>query len=86
MEGMARRGGRCVGEDLYEFEPSCLGSEACSVPRNALVRTDGGPTCGWVCKPGYYRDTMAGFMDQCRPCLGGSGSTRGDDDEPWSCE
>ena len=86
VEGMARRGGACVGEDLYEFEPSCLGSEACSVPRNALVRTDGGPTCGWVCQAGYYRDTMAGFMDQCRPCLGGSGRTRGDDDEPWSCE
>jgi hypothetical protein len=86
VEGMARRGGACVGEDLYEFEPSCLGSEACSVPRNALVRTDGGPTCGWVCKPGHYRDTSAGFLDQCRPCLGGSGRTRGDDDEPWSCE
>ena len=87
VEGMARRGGECVGEDLYEFEPSCLGSEACSVPRDALIRTDGGPTCGWVCRPGHYRDTRAGFLDQCRPCLlPGADRTRGDDDEPWSCE
>lgn len=86
LPGMARRAGVCVGEELYEFESSCLGSEACSVPRNAEVRTDGGPTCGWQCLAGHYRDTRAGFLDQCRPCLGGSGRTRGDDDEPWSCE
>lgn len=86
VEGMSRRGGECVGEDLYEFESSCLGSEACSVPRNAAVRANGGAACAWLCNAGYYRDTRAGFLDQCRPCLVGQARTAGDDDEPWSCE
>lgn len=85
-DGMVRRAGACVADGPYErFDEACLAG-TCRLPRNAQARLDDAETCGWVCNAGYYRDTRAGFMDQCRACLIGLGRTRGDDDEPWSCE
>lgn len=89
LDGLARRDGGCVGESFYEFEACPKGS--CTLPGNA-VRLPGTDACRWACNVGYYRDTLAGFADQCRPCLVPRGSqpiawrTRGDDDSPWSCE
>jgi len=95
VHGMTRRAGRCVGEALYEFDGPggagdallCAG-EACKVPPNAVRYAGDGIACRWYCNAGYYRDTRAGFLSQCRRCLVGMGSnrTRGDDDSPWSCE
>jgi hypothetical protein len=84
LAGLVRKGGRCVAEDLFRFEDACVLDGACSVPANARVTT--GYACAWECNAGYYRDSLAGFASQCRPCLIGSGRTRGDDDSPWSCE
>ena len=84
LAGLVRKGGQCVAEDLFRFEDACVLDGACSVPANARVTT--GYACAWECNAGYYRDSLAGFASQCRPCLVGSGRTRGDDDSPWSCE
>ena len=86
LDGLSRRGGACVGERLYDFEENrlCAGGSSCALPGNAgLVQAE---TCGWACNTGYYRDTLAGFQDQCRPCKSTGTRTRGDDDQPWSCE
>jgi hypothetical protein len=86
VHGMIRgQGGGCLAERLFEFDTVCAGS-ACQVPTNARPRTDDGVACGWTCNNGFYRDSRAGFADSCRPCLIGAGRTRGDNDEPWSCE
>ena len=104
--GLARRGGvgRCVGTGLFEYEGlagggsavACVGAGSCgSAPANAtwmMAGGGGGVACSVACNAGFYRDTGAGWMDQCRPCVGPatgqnySWSTRGDDDERWSCE
>ena len=88
LDGMVRRGpGDCVADGPYErFDDDACVDGTCRLPRNARARLDDAETCGWACNAGFYRDSNAGFLDQCRPCLGGSGRTRGDDGEPWSCE
>lgn len=83
LEGLSRRDGDCVGERLYDFREVRLCPGSCALPGNAvLTRAE---KCVWECNTGYYRDTLAGFADQCRPCRAGT-ETRGDDDQPWSCE
>lgn len=86
-DGLSRRmgDGACVSERLYEFEVCAAGAGGCALPARA-ARLAGGDACRWACNAGFYRDTLAGFGDQCRPCLGGGTRTRGDDDSPWSCE
>ena len=91
VNGMVRRQGvGCVGENLYEFGEGlvCAEEGACNktLPLNAVRYAGDGTACRWYCNAGYYRDTRAGFLSQCRKCLVGSGRTRGDDDSPWSCE
>ena len=86
LDGLTRKNGTCVGEGLYEFESSCAGRNECKVPGNAQLLPGDGVACRWACNAGYYRDSVAGFQDQCRACLGGLRRTRGDDDGPWSCE
>ena len=83
LDGLSRRDGDCVGERLNEFEETRVCAGSCPLPGNAwLVRAE---ACVWECNAGYYRDTWAGFADQCRPCRSGT-LTNGDDDQPWSCE
>lgn len=90
VAGLTRKdsGGACVGERLYDFEEggACGNPTSCAVPRNAQIVAGDNVACRWTCNAGFYRDTVAGFDDQCRACLAGSGRTRGDDDQPWSCE
>ena len=90
VAGLARKGPdrACVGERLYDFEEggACGNAASCTVPRNAQLVAGDNVACRWTCNAGFYRDTLAGFDDQCRACLAGSGRTRGDDDQPWSCE
>ena len=86
LDGLLRKNGVCVGEGLYEFESACAGQTACKAPANAQLLPGDGVACRWACNAGYYRDSLAGFLNQCRPCLIGLGRTRGDDDGPWSCE
>jgi hypothetical protein len=83
LDGLSRRDGDCVGERLNEFEETRVCAGSCPLPGHArLVRAE---ACVWECNAGYYRDTWAGFADQCRPCRSGT-LTNGDDDQPWSCE
>ena len=86
LDGLVRRNGACIGEGLYEFDGACADQAACRVPENAHLLAWVGHGCRWACNAGYYRDRLAGFLDQCRPCRIGLGRTSGDDDEPWSCE
>jgi hypothetical protein len=90
VAGLTRKGsgGACVGERLYDFEEggACGNATSCAVPGNAQLVSGDNVACRWACNAGFYRDTVAGFDDQCRACLAGSGRTRGDDDQPWSCE
>ena len=90
VSGMVRKtgGGGCVGEALYEYGEGsvCADEGTCRVPLNAMRLPGDGIACRWYCNAGFYRDTRAGFLSQCRRCLVGSGRTRGDDDSPWSCE
>lgn len=81
-DGLVRRNGVCAAERLYEFE-TC--GDCAALPNNA-TRLAGTDVCRWACRDGFYRDTLAGFADQCRPCMGGGARTPGDDDSPWSCE
>ena len=84
LDGLVRRAGACVGERLYDFEESRVCAASCALPAHSrLVRPE---TCAWECDTGYYRDTLVGFADQCRPCRLAGATTRGDDDQPWSCE
>jgi hypothetical protein len=85
---MVRRAGLgCVADGLFErFDRTVCVAGTCRQPRNAQARLDDAEPCGWACNAGFYRDTLAGFLDECRPCLAGLGRTGGDDDEPWSCE
>jgi len=106
LPGLVRRAGRCVGTEMFEFEGVVAGqplacaaknaSDGCVAPRNANVTSTGRDVaCMWECGPGFYRDTGAGWEDQCRPCLGPptaaswgvvAWTTRGDDDTRRSCE
>lgn len=89
VDGLVRRDGACVGEELYQYDAEvCARVGACQVPENAMLLPAGfgGEACRWACNAGYYRDRMAGFANQCRPCLSGGIRTSGDDDSPWSCE
>lgn len=88
LEGMVRRPGLgCVADGPYErFDTTTCVAGTCRLPRNAHAALDDAETCGWACNAGFYRDSLAGFVDQCRPCLVGLGRTSGDDDQPWSCE
>jgi hypothetical protein len=92
VPGLTRQGGRCLAISLYAFENACaLGP--CRTPRNARLVPAGVGDCRWECNTGFYRDTLAGFDDQCRACLtreagelGMNWMSRGDDDSPYSCE
>jgi hypothetical protein len=84
LDGLVRREGLCVGERLYDFEENRVCATSCALPANARVVSL--EVCAWECNTGYYRDTFAGFSEQCRPCLLVGATTKGDDDEPWSCE
>lgn len=88
MDGMVRIAGTgCVADGPYDrFDTTTCVTGTCRLPRNARAALDDAQTCGWACNAGFYRDTVAGFLDQCQPCLGGAGRTSGDDDQPWSCE
>ena len=88
LDGLVKRMGQgCVADGPYDrFDTATCAAGTCRIPKNAQATLDDAETCGWACNAGYYRDTLAGFVDQCRPCLVGAGRTRGDDDEPWSCE
>jgi hypothetical protein len=87
--GLWRRDGRCVADSLYAFDNACPAG-SCRLPRNA----ESVGACQWICRTGFYRDTRAGFDDQCRPCLTRSPReqtsfvawvSQGDDDSPYSC-
>lgn len=103
--GLVRRAGRCVGTAMFEFEGvvagqplACAAKDAaggCVAPRNGNITSTGKDVaCRWECNAGFYRDTGAGWEDQCRQCLGPWGTawgavawtTRGDDDVRRSCE
>jgi len=99
VAGLTRQGGKCLAISLYAFENACaLGP--CRTPRNARLVPAGVGDCRWECNTGFYRDTLAGFDDQCRACLTREAGeleifasalvyiwrTRGDDDAPYSCE
>jgi hypothetical protein len=87
LDGLVKRNGECVLlEDVYELDGACASQTACLVPSNARLLAWAGKACRWACNAGYYRDSLAGLRDQCRPCRIGQGRTSGDDDEPWSCE
>ena len=88
VDGMTRRPDvGCVADGLYDrFDTTTCIAGTCRLPRNSRAALDDAQTCGWYCNAGFYRDTLAGFLDQCRPCLIGSGRTSGDEDQPWSCE
>lgn len=106
VRGLVRRGGRCVGTELFEFEGVVAGqplacvaknvSGVCVAPKNGvLTSTESDVACTWECNAGFYRDTGAGWEEQCRQCLVPSGAgawgavawtTRGDDDARRSCE
>lgn len=97
LPGLVRRGDRCVAADgLYEFEVPCAAREACSIPPFARLHPGDLVGCRFECLPGYYHRVGAGWLDKCSPCLAAEGNassssstvfvTRGDDDEPWSCE
>jgi hypothetical protein len=83
---------QCVATNLYSYSQTTtcplLGQQSCPLPPNASFTATKG--CDWACNTGFYRSTVVGFLDQCRPCLGllpGSVfRTNGDDDEPLSCE
>jgi TNFR/NGFR cysteine-rich region len=83
---------QCVATNLYSYSQTTtcplLGQKSCPLPPNASFTATTG--CDWACNTGFYRSTVVGFLDQCRPCLGllpGSVfRTNGDDDEPLSCE
>jgi hypothetical protein len=98
VPGLTRQGGRCLATSLYAFENAC--ALGCKTPRNARLVPGGAGDCKWECNIGFYRDTLAGFDDQCRACLTREAGeleifasapvyiwrTRGDDDAPYSCE
>ena len=88
VDGMVRQAGLgCVADGLFErFDRTVCVAGTCRLPRNARARLDDAEPCGWTCNAGFYRDTLAGFLDKCRVCLTGLGRTSGDNDEPWSCE
>ncbi len=70
VAGFVRRAGLCVTDDpLYVFEPACAAS--CALPGNATlvaVRDGRGKPCAWECNTGFYLDSLAPWMDKCRPC------------------
>ena len=90
LDGLVRRYGGCVGEFLYEFEVACSNRAQCVVPPNARLVPGDLVGCKYECVTGFYHRVGAGWRDKCSPCLFASLSmvamTRGDDDEPWSCE
>jgi len=88
VDGMVRQAGLgCVADGPFErFDRTVCVAGTCRLPRNARARLDDAEPCGWTCNAGFYRDTLAGFLDKCRLCLTGLGRTSGDNDEPWSCE
>ena len=105
VAGLVRRGGRCVGTEMFEFEGvvagqplACAAKDAaggCVAPPNGNITSTGRDVaCKWECNAGFYRDTGAGWEDQCRPCLGAlaknsssvTWTSRGDDDARRSCE
>ena len=105
VPGLVRRGGRCVGTEMFEFEGvvagqplACAAKDAaggCVAPRNGnITSTEKDVACKWECNVGFYRDTGAGWEDQCRPCMGPvniavgtvTWTSRGDDDARRSCE
>ena len=103
VTGLVWRGGRCVGTEMFEFEGAVAGQPlactakdpaqggGCVAPRNGnITSTERDVACKWECNAGFYRDTGAGWEDQCRPCLGpltgAVWTSRGDDDVRGSCE
>jgi hypothetical protein len=88
----AGEAGPCIGEDLFVY---CVSApEQCLVPPNAtLAAGDGLGKCEWVCDTGHYRmRSMDRLADNCSLCERTQAEskktaiTRGDDDEPLSCE
>ena len=90
LAGLMRRGDKCVADALYEFEVPCMAREACPIPPHATLAPTDLVGCKYECLPGFYHRVAAGWLDKCSPCLFENSSsvpvTRGDDDEPWSCE
>ena len=92
VEGLVRRWNKCVAEYLYEVEPACAAREACVVPEFARLVPGDLVGCKFECVTGFYHRVGAGWVDKCSPCLMENASrlsiplSRGDDDEPWSCE
>jgi TNFR/NGFR cysteine-rich region len=91
VEGLVRRWDKCVAEYLFEVDPPCAAREACVVPDYARLVPGDLVGCKFECLTGFYHRVGAGWVDKCSPCLteGNASSvpvTRGDDDEPWSCE
>jgi hypothetical protein len=87
VEGLVRRGTRCVAQALFEFETACVAPGACEPPPNARLLSKDLVACSFECLPGYYHRVGAGWMQKCSLCLNANRSaTRGDDAEPWSCE
>ena len=91
VEGLVRRGqGRCVGENMYEYDVTCAAREECLVPPRARLVAGDLVGCRFECGEGYYHRVGAGFLEKCGVCFSDRAAavalTRGDDDEPWSCE
>ena len=90
--GFRRIAGQCTAAGLYSYSQNVvcplLGQDSCNIPQNASFTGQTG--CDWACDVGFYRSSVVGFLEQCRPCLGlplgGTFITRGDDDSPLSCE
>lgn len=91
QEGLVLRWDRrCVAERLYEFDVACAARGACRAPPHARLVGGDSVGCRFECLEGYYHRTGAGWLDKCTPCFTDDvdfvATTRGDDDEPWSCE
>lgn len=90
VEGLVRRWDKCVAEALYEFDVPCVSREACIVPPNSRLVSVDLVGCKYECLTGFYHRVGAGWLNKCSPCLFENASSvpvsRGDDDEPWSCE